>query len=73
MADEQENSDKQEQQQQQSDDEQPKKKIVVTVKTPKEKETVEVEEDALIKDVIFCNITYIPDDSNNPKYYSLRT
>lgn len=59
MADEQANSDKQEKQQQ-SDDESQKKKIAVTVKTPKEKQTIEVEEDALIKDVICCNITYIP-------------
>lgn len=47
---EQEQQQQQEQEQQPVEDAPPKKKIVVTVKTPKEKETIETEEDALVKD-----------------------
>lgn len=53
MADEQVNS---EENQEQTEETVQKKKITVTVKTPKEKETIEVEEDATIKDVSFSNL-----------------
>lgn len=53
MADEQVNP---EEKREQAEETAPKKKITVTVKTPKEKETIEVEEDATIKDVSFYNL-----------------
>lgn len=59
MADDQVNS---EENQEQAEQTAPKKKITVTVKTPKEKETIEVEEDATIKHVSFYNLISVTFD-----------